>query len=812
MKIPQSSIGSRAAPIPEGAVTGFATASSLINKARSIDGSEPPCGSEAPFKKRKVGKENKAVFKKPRKILEDDPPEDAPKVGHDTPPLQPKEPESLERTPAKKTRKKKSKDEQPMQAKIKKAGVTKPGVKDDTAKRKSSAPGEKKKEGTAGAKATKPAKKKLMLTPGEVLDLQLREAVKRRERWTPTKDTEQDLTGTEATPRPNFGSLIDDYGLAQQTDKTAIDTEATRMVVSESLVKRKKIELVSGISCQPTTTERPKQEKAPKKKPRTVTEKATAPFLPEEASSTSLLDYFAPPANSESTADETSKRRRTLPIKKTARTKAAPILLSPKTAMKCANDQEVIFGTSSQLAREESPTFLKDLQHALKESEPMELGFPLRNPDGTTRCLPGTTDVLPGLEKMSSSLALAPSRSLWSVAARGFDGYLLEAEVVDLSNTPKPGKQQQDVETPRPQKPREEASDQWNEVDDFSSPQKSTAPEHVREPGASSVEVDVALPRSIAEGTLKDRPRSKSPKKKEIASNARSDGMPNYKGFTDLQLSKEVKAYGFKTVKKREAMITLLEKCWDSKHSAALRELPPNVPLPPQTSLEPSKAENPIKKGRPAKGSAPKDSKDLAVDIPPKKSPGRPRKPLPKANEDDITSPPTKKPRGRPRKDPKATPSPKRKPKAKPSTTASVPDPQTREEISDSAPPTPTPPKRLNPKPTPQLPLSPTPTNPPLPLPPHQHPAPSSSILPQITKAILTQPATHDPANLTWHEKILLYDPLVLEELTIWLNTQGLAAVDEDGEVEVGMVREWCDSKGVCCLWRENLRGGERGR
>jgi hypothetical protein len=72
----------------------------------------------------------------------------------------------------------------------------------------------------------------------------------------------------------------------------------------------------------------------------------------------------------------------------------------------------------------------------------------------------------------------------------------------------------------------------------------------------------------------------------------------------------------------------------------------------------------------------------------------------------------------------------------------------------------------------------------------------------QITKAICAQPkmpAVHGSKRPTWHEKILLYDPIVLEDLAVWLNTEGLALVGEDREVHPGVVREWCESKGICC-------------
>lgn len=90
----------------------------------------------------------------------------------------------------------------------------------------------------------------------------------------------------------------------------------------------------------------------------------------------------------------------------------------------------------------------------------------------------------------------------------------------------------------------------------------------------------------------------------------------------------------------------------------------------------------------------------------------------------------------------------------------------------------------------------------------------------QITKAITkyVAPPTRDhQRDPTWHEKILLYDPIVLEDLAAWLNTEGLGLIGEDREVSAFEVRSWCEMKGVCCYaigggWRGNVKGKARAR
>jgi hypothetical protein len=120
-------------------------------------------------------------------------------------------------------------------------------------------------------------------------------------------------------------------------------------------------------------------------------------------------------------------------------------------------------------------------------------------------------------------------------------------------------------------------------------------------------------------------------------------------------------------------------------------------------------------------------------------------------------------------------------------------------------------------------------------------PAMQTVLFPQITKTITSTPPSGRNTELTapptWHEKILLYDPVVLEDLTAWLNAHGVRTelerikprvktrgrkkknappeVDEwevvRDEVKAWMVQKWCEENSVCCLWREGLRGGVKG-
>lgn len=88
----------------------------------------------------------------------------------------------------------------------------------------------------------------------------------------------------------------------------------------------------------------------------------------------------------------------------------------------------------------------------------------------------------------------------------------------------------------------------------------------------------------------------------------------------------------------------------------------------------------------------------------------------------------------------------------------------------------------------------------------------SKLLFSHITQAVKNIIPSKEAKNPNWYEKILLYDPIVIEDLTIWLNTGALQKTNWDGEVDTKIVKKWCESKSICCLWRENLRGGARNR
>jgi hypothetical protein len=89
----------------------------------------------------------------------------------------------------------------------------------------------------------------------------------------------------------------------------------------------------------------------------------------------------------------------------------------------------------------------------------------------------------------------------------------------------------------------------------------------------------------------------------------------------------------------------------------------------------------------------------------------------------------------------------------------------------------------------------------------------SKELFPRITEAVKGAPRG-EVGKPSWWEKMLMYDPIVIEDLTAWLEEQGVRVPgcsegdSGGGKVKGWMVQKWCEDKSVCCLWREGLRGG----
>lgn len=186
----------------------------------------------------------------------------------------------------------------------------------------------------------------------------------------------------------------------------------------------------------------PEKGKAPKKKPRTITDLVTGQYAPKEpisdpntvtntsfqkhctvtkvplndvSASTGDAPPKRPPRKRNGSKSDTEKIGTKAKAKTKRVTKAKPViekLLSPRSALSRLSRQDVLFGTSSQLALEESPTMVRHIQFAMKESE--------RDVD------PSADQLLALPSRWSGLRGPEGKRSLWAVSARDSEGGLLE--------------------------------------------------------------------------------------------------------------------------------------------------------------------------------------------------------------------------------------------------------------------------------------------------------------------------------------------------------------------------------------------------
>ncbi|GAP88163.1 putative structure-specific endonuclease subunit SLX4 [Rosellinia necatrix] len=644
---------------------------------------------------------------------------------------------------------------------------------------------------------------------GEVIaNIELGPVVHRRTDWTPPKANEPVMVDSDSDSRELFSSF--DKGpptkdvfqtLHSQFGRhdSEIASELYPHLQTEVLGKRKRIELIStgrDGGRQQTPEELPSKDPqrlneqkkragakapAPKKKIRTITELAIAPFavpavpgleLDGPASKESMLDYFdsdgvvkalvehqsvvmsqrKPNAKETKLAPKKTRKRKT-------GTQANPILLSPNSALKQSSNQDFVFGTSSQLMREESPTMLRDLQAAIRASDSL-------NSD-------------PFDDEMG--------KRLWRAGARDEDGELISMEVVDLQNGPVPMIQLSSTATP--------GCRSFVDIDDLlDSPQPVSPAHHVPTPVQSNSH--------FIHSQVSNEDLNRKPPELEVATNVtNSKPHPNYELFTDSQLAKQISSYGFKPVKKRAAMIALLDQCWASKHqgtSATLMQ--PLSTSSRSTALAQQKsAHEPALNKSPSKPHArgrPKKDSDTTKSVPePSVSETQIPKQLRRGSKKDETASTNsvklnpKRPRGRPRKSSTAS-------IEIPNSDDSTPSPILSSDSVFSSPP----PLDLTVSDEGDMSLM-------MPLTDQQ-----ADLFRHITKAVISAPRSQDPSKPSWHEKMLLYDPIILEDLASWLNGGELTRVGYNKEISPSDVKTWCESKSVICLWRQNTRGKERKR
>lgn len=533
-----------------------------------------------------------------------------------------------------------------------------------------------------------------------------------------------------------------------------------------------------------------KPKRVQKRKLTTITAYATASYLNDGEKEASLDQYFPKIQGDEK--EDTKKKRgskqqsskpRQSRKKELGQKKGSNLdfeIFPPEKACKSFADQELVFGTLSQLERDESPTLTRDTQLALNNSESCATPtVPAEAPEPSQGNISLCT---------SSSIAgpmtsrLVGSRNLWSVAARDFDGSLSKAEVIDLVDTPKASEVLANIG------PSPNCNEEWLDIDTVpDTPSRDISlPDQKPVDASNDVQITDSDPNNERDG------QSPAESNEDAGDPALSE-KPVFAGYSTANLSKQVAKYGFKAIKSRERMITLLEKCWESKHKSTNTGTPNIHPSSAPTTEAPisggskdqsrglggdkSVASNETKSQRSkndgtlgtttqnnnktvsgirssrADGPQPSDEKNEAANAN-KESTSLSKQAAPNASSLSSARPPS-------RKTSKAQ-----------STKASTAVSKNRKSLPD--------------------------------------------LSLRIKSAIESQPAISSDSGqmqLTWHEKILMYDPIVLEDLASWLNTEGLDRIGEDREVSAGFVREWCENEGICCCWKKGLdmSGGSRG-
>ncbi|KAG6221972.1 hypothetical protein E4U34_001708 [Claviceps purpurea] len=694
-----------------------------------------------------------------------------------------------------------------------------------------------------------PAQSGTRVWGGSQDSLQLESAMARRKDWTPPRQTTTNADFLESSAAVDPIDLDEDANTASfETLLTAyklrdgLTVESESQQSDESASKKRKTgaqpALTSLAPPLPIIASTVAKKKVSRAKPRTITAIATAAYKqatqidPQNAAVEETKD--APLKHHQNAVrKETKSKSRKQPAKSKKMQPPKPILFSPETALKQVAQQDFVFGTSSQLAGEQSPTFLRDLQRAMKSSNQL---------DEVRYTTPLNSDTIEPSECRPK---------LWDAAARDADGDVFDVEVINLTEsdacapqTPERdpfGYCKGDVSlNTQPRTASEQAIDVSSTDNDgfvdlsdilLTSPKAAhAAPETAPE----TLETD-HMPTGYSSPDSQERSH---PEAALISCDEPSEAnmLPNiprpaFEDYTDAQLSTEVSRYGFKPIKRRSAMVALLEQCWQQKvgndgHQIRTQSTAARVSKPTTSSL----TKRP--RGRPRKDSI--DSAK-AQDLSPSVQISELLKQFRGRIREDAPS--------RIKKTPAETTTSKRKatsPNAKKDaeTSLSITNPLKRTtvskrkatsskakkvtkviEISDSESDS-----------GDSLSSSPSSSGSTSSSPRHDvdsimsfgedtelslalnFTASDKTLFEYITRAITTAPRTSVPTEPSWHEKILLYDPIVLEDLTAWLNSGELTRVGYNKEIKPAKLKNWCDSKSICCLWKTTWKGSERKR
>lgn len=678
--------------------------------------------------------------------------------------------------------------------------------------------------------------------------LQLKKATARKKDWTPTKPT---------PAGSGFGiNLAQTFAHSQGNEVV----ERTANTGDGTLTKRRKIDLTSVgheaamSKLKPVAKTTKSRSKSPAKKGLTITGLATSHYLGEDQKDegTLMTQWMASTqarrdAKGDPDTFEIKVKKKIASKPKKPKTR----LRSPETVLKTLDSQEVVFATLSQCARDESPTLIRDTAEAMKKSVQ----------DLSSSPIPTQQTAVYSVESMTpqkiSTARFRSRKSLWTAADRDENDALLhmddpfdppavrdafagkDALFEHAAGIPNIDGSSNSLDLLATWKPEETATLSSEEtttfdIDDVTTPPVTKKPAALlqtrsystsnRSPSSEGTKGLGKVPdtehesQAISTGSI-------SPAKTKIPAK------PNYASWTDEQLKERARTYGFKRIRARKTMIDKLDEVWAEQNGLD----PVKVKAATKAASQTKKvlqggdmlgtvhalAARPVPKAKkPRAKRSKKDGEHDASEL--KKGKGSSEQQVENtAIQDDII-------------DVSDLDNSNTFDRLAQMTTFA-------DDVLDSSEPSTAPVKgtgvKANTKKK-RRPLTPPPTIPPKPTQgsspgfasPRRRRSASPATLADtsssfsrtqevplkslIRKAIAYPPPDDATRNHqthpTWHEKILMYDPIVLEDFTVWLNTEGFNAIGEDAEIDITEVKDWCHESGVCCLWKGGWRGNKK--
>ena len=656
-------------------------------------------------------------------------------------------------------------------------------------------------------------------------DLPREQALPRRTDWTPTKDSdpgEQDDSGQTGAPMLQQRDVIRSFSF------DGIEIKNKNAKVQGGPAKRKRVDIIGKATPVTAKTDKAlaehkvpktsrsapkKKSKSPVKKTMTITKLATSHYFGQTESDKELPMTQYLTATQARTSEPTDGGRPSVrqPTRMAAAKKGKRRLPSLESALRALDEQEAVFGFPSQLARDDVST------QKLLPSDPIS---PER-----TQAISIESTTPQSVRHTSRSIR---TRSLWGAANRDDDNALLYVDTLDQFETPTmrdafAGKDVlleqgpaassklasrattspiRSIKQSRERLSHESARPSIFDVDDLdSSLLKPSTVSHV--PGQARLvhTASSALQRN-------DKPTNDiadASGGNDVGAKPTAPSKPAYDDMSIEELQAMSNENGLKQYKRRKRIIQELEQHWDKIHNP----LSSSPPTPETHGGFLSKVHDISSRPQPKSKVRKKKADTAKMNASPRKVANATKEVAAEKQQDKARKPKARRTKSKAKAVSDEVvvdiddavhmaasgPSRKRTPAARPPTPPSTPEHQygKGKTVGFMDPESIVSPEHATSSDI-------------------QSVSAGDNINAKIRSAIMFESEetngdrdhVNDP---TWYEKMLMYDPIILEDLTLWLNTRGLRTVHEDDEVGAIQVRTWCEANGICCLWRGGWRG-----